>query len=127
VNVIGTKWIFKNKHGEDGEVVRNKTHLIAQGYSQVEGLDFGETFALIARLEAIRILLAFAMSKEFKLYQMDVKNALLNGVIQEEVYVRQPQVSRVPNAQIECTSFQRLCMGLSKRRGLSMLGLIHFC
>jgi hypothetical protein len=74
VNVIGIKWIFKNKHGEDGEVVRNKTRLVAQGYSQVEGLDFGETFALVVRLEAIRILLAFATSKGFKLYQMDVKS-----------------------------------------------------
>jgi hypothetical protein len=88
VNVIGIKWVFKNKQGEDGEVVRNKAHLIAQGYNQVEGLDFGETFALVARLEAIRILLAFAASKGFKLYQMDVKNAFLIGVIQEEVYIR---------------------------------------
>jgi hypothetical protein len=70
--------------------VRNKAHLVAQWYSQVEGLDFGETFALVARLEAIRILLAFAASKGFKLYQMDVKNDFLNGVIQEELYVRQP-------------------------------------
>ena len=81
VNIIGTKWVFKNKQGEDGEVVRNKARLVAQGYSQVEGLDFGETFAPVARLEAIRILLAFAVSKGFKLYQMDVKNAFLNGVI----------------------------------------------
>jgi hypothetical protein len=68
--------------------VRNKAHLVAQGYSQVEGLDFGETFAPVARIEAIRILLAFAAFKGFKLYQMDVKSAFLNGVIQEEVYVR---------------------------------------
>jgi hypothetical protein len=90
VNVIGTKWVFKNKQGEDDEVVRNKAHLVAQGYSQVEGLDFGETFAPVTRLEAIRILLAFAASKGFKLYQMDMKSAFLNGVIQEEVYIRQP-------------------------------------
>jgi hypothetical protein len=127
VNVIGTKWIFKNKQGEDGEVVRNKARLVAQGYSQVEGLDFRETFAPVAHLEAIRILLAFATSKGFKLYQMDVKSVFLIGVIQEEVYVRQPQVSRVPNTQIECTSFQRLCTGLSKCHGLGMLGLRHFC
>jgi hypothetical protein len=68
VNVIGTKWGFKNKQGEDGEVVRNKARPIAQGFNQVEGLDFGETFAPVAHLEAIRILLAFAASKEFKLY-----------------------------------------------------------
>jgi hypothetical protein len=90
VNVIGTKWVFKNKQGEDGEVVRNKACLVAQGYSQVEGLVFGETFAPVAHLEAIRILLASAVSKGFKLYHMDVKGAFLNGVIQEEVYIRQP-------------------------------------
>jgi hypothetical protein len=70
--------------------VRNKARLVAQGYSQVEGLDFEETFAPVAHLEAIRILLAFVVSKGFKLYQMDVKSAFLNGDIQEEVYVRQP-------------------------------------
>jgi hypothetical protein len=90
VNVIGTKWVFKNKQGDDGEVVRNKALLVAQGYSQVDGLDFGETFAPVAHLEAIRILLAFVVSKGFKLYQMDMKSAFLNGVIQEEVSVRQP-------------------------------------
>jgi hypothetical protein len=70
--------------------VRNKAHLVAQGFSQVEGLDFGETFAHAARLEAIKILLAFVASKRFKLYQMDVKSTFLNGVIQEEVFIRQP-------------------------------------
>jgi hypothetical protein len=90
VNVIRTKWVFNNKQVEDGEVVRNKARLVAQRYSQVEGLDFGETFAPVAHLEAIRILLAFAVSKRFKLYQMDMKSAFLNGVIQEELYVRQP-------------------------------------
>jgi hypothetical protein len=71
--------------------VRNKTRLVAQGYNQVEGLDFGETFAPVARLEAIKILLTFAVSKGFKLYQMDIKSDFLNGVIQEEFYVRQAQ------------------------------------
>jgi hypothetical protein len=87
VNVIGTKWVFKNKREEDGEVVRNKARLVTQVYNQVKGLDFGETFTPVARLEAIRILLAFATSKGFKLYQMDVKGAFLNSVIHEEVYV----------------------------------------
>jgi hypothetical protein len=90
VNVIGTKWVFKTKQGEDGEVVRNMAHLVAQGYGQVKDVAFGETFAPVARLEAIRILLAFAATKGFKLYQMEVKSAFLNGVIQEEVYARQP-------------------------------------
>jgi hypothetical protein len=72
---------FQKQIGEDGEVVRNKARLVAQGFSQVKALDFGETFAHIAHLEAIRILLAFATSKVFKLYQIDVKSAFLNGVI----------------------------------------------
>jgi hypothetical protein len=67
--------------------VRNKTRLVAQRFSQVEGLDFRETFAHVAHFEAIRILLEFATSKGFKLYQMDVQSAFLNGVIQEEVFV----------------------------------------
>jgi hypothetical protein len=96
VNAIGTKWVFKNKQEEDGEVVRNKACLVAQGYSSVDGLDFGETFAPVARLEAIRILLAFSAFKGFKLYQMDMKHAFLNGVIQEEMYVRQPPGFKSP-------------------------------
>jgi hypothetical protein len=68
----------------------NKTHLVAQGFSQVEGLNFGETFFHVARLEAIRILLAFATSKGFNLYQMDAKSVFLNDVMQEMVYVKQP-------------------------------------
>jgi hypothetical protein len=89
-NIIGTKWIFRNKHDEDGIVVRNKARLVAQGYTQVEGIDFGETYAPVACLEAIRILLAYANYNNIKLYQMDVKSAFLNGVIDEEVYVKQP-------------------------------------
>jgi hypothetical protein len=81
ISVIETKWVFKNKQGKDGEVVRNKAHLVAQGFSQVKGLDFGEIFAPVAHLEAIRILLTFVASKGFKLYQMDVKSVFLNGVI----------------------------------------------
>jgi hypothetical protein len=68
--------------------VRNKAHPVAQGFSQVEGLDFGGTFVPVARLKTIRILLAFTASKGFKLYQMDLKSAFLNDVIQEEVFVR---------------------------------------
>ena len=89
-NVIGTKWIFKNKQDEFGIVVRNKARLVAQGFSQIEGIDFGETYAPVARLESIRILLAYASHHNFKLQQMDVKSAFLNGPLHEEVYVKQP-------------------------------------
>jgi hypothetical protein len=70
--------------------VRNKSRLVAQGFSQKEGIDYEEIFAHVARLEAIRILLAFSVAKGFKLHQMDVKSTFLNGVLEEEVYVRQP-------------------------------------
>jgi hypothetical protein len=86
---IGTKWVWKNKEGEKGEVVRNKSRLVAQRFSQKEGIDYEETFAPMARLEAIRIRLAFSVAKGFKLHQMDVKSAFSNGLLEEEVYVRQ--------------------------------------
>jgi hypothetical protein len=89
-NVIGTKWVFSNKQDEHGVVTSNKDRLVAKGYSQVEGLDFNEKYAPVARLESIRILLAYATYHGFKLYQMDVKSAFLNGPIKEEVYVEQP-------------------------------------
>ncbi|KAL2318887.1 hypothetical protein Fmac_032763 [Flemingia macrophylla] len=90
MNIIGTKWVFKNKLDQDGLVVKNKARLVAKGYNQQEGIDFGETYAPIARLEAVRLLLAFACINDFKLFQMDVKSAFLNGYIIEEVYVEQP-------------------------------------
>ncbi|CAJ2661709.1 unnamed protein product [Trifolium pratense] len=89
-NIIGTKWVFRNKLNEQGEVVRNKARLVAQGYSQQEGIDYTETFAPVARLEAIRLLLSYAVNHGITLYQMDVKSAFLNGFISEEVYVKQP-------------------------------------
>jgi hypothetical protein len=114
VNVIGTKWVFKNKQGEDGEVVRNKARLVAQGCSQIEGLDFGETFAPVALLEAIKALLAFAASKGYKLYQMDVKSSFLNGVIQEDVYVRQPPDFESPNYPDEVYKLSKALYGLKQ-------------
>ncbi|XP_024155934.1 uncharacterized mitochondrial protein AtMg00820-like [Rosa chinensis] len=86
-NVIGTKWIFRNKSDEKGNVIRNKARLVAQGYSQVKGLDFDETFAPVAILESVRLLLSVACHLRFTLFQMDVKTAFLNGILHEEVYV----------------------------------------
>ena len=88
--IIGTKWVYRNKMDENGVVTRNKARLVAKGYSQEEGIDYDETFAPVARLEAIRIFLAFTAHSNFKVYQMDVKNAFLNSEIEEEVYVQQP-------------------------------------
>ena len=88
--IIRTKWVFRNKMDELGNVVRNKARLVVQGYNQEEGIDFNETFAPVARIEAIRLLFAFACHMNFKLFQMDVKSAFINGFIQEEVFVEQP-------------------------------------
>ncbi|GJS65595.1 putative ribonuclease H-like domain-containing protein [Tanacetum coccineum] len=89
-NVIGTKWVYRNKRDERGVVVRNKARLVAQGHRQEEGIDYDEVFAPVARIEAIRLFLAFASFMGFIVYQMDVKSAFLYGTIDEEVYVSQP-------------------------------------
>ncbi|KAI3697976.1 hypothetical protein L6452_31083 [Arctium lappa] len=88
--VKGTKWVFRNKLDEHGTVTCNKARLVAQGYRQEEGIDFDETFAPVARIEAIRLFLAYAVYKDFIVYQMDVKSTFLNGKLNEEVYVEQP-------------------------------------
>nr|GEY74318.1 retrovirus-related Pol polyprotein from transposon TNT 1-94 [Tanacetum cinerariifolium] len=83
-----------NKKDESSLVIRNKARLVAVGYSQQEGIDYDETFALVARIEAIRLFLAYAAHKDFTVYQMDVKTAFLNGILKEEVYVGQPPVGK---------------------------------
>jgi hypothetical protein len=96
VRVIETKWVFRNKQDDQCIVVRNKARLLIKGFSQVDGLDFGETFVPIARLEAIRILFAYASHHEMKLYQIDVKSVFLNGFINKLVYVDQPRTFEDP-------------------------------
>ena len=95
-STIRTRWVFKNKQNEDGKIVRNKAKLVAKGYNQEFRIDFKESFAPDARLEAVRLLLAYASSKNIKLYQVDVKRAFLNGYIKEDVYVTQHQVLKTP-------------------------------
>ncbi|GJU14158.1 putative ribonuclease H-like domain-containing protein [Tanacetum coccineum] len=87
---IGSKWVSRNKKDERGIVIRNKARLVAQGYTQEEGIDYDEVFAPVVRIEAIRLFLAYASFKNFMVYQMDVKSVFLYGKIEEEVYVCQP-------------------------------------
>ncbi|GJY11806.1 putative ribonuclease H-like domain-containing protein, partial [Tanacetum coccineum] len=89
-HAIGTKWVYRNKKDERGIVIRNKARLVEQGYTQEEGIEYDEIFALVARIEAIRLFLAYALFMGFIVYQMDVKSAFLYGTIEEEVYVCQP-------------------------------------
>jgi hypothetical protein len=83
-NVIDTKWVFRNKLNEDGQVTRNKARLVCKGYAQIEGIDFEETFSPVARMEAIWFLLAYACSKNVKVYQMDIKSYFLNGNLKKK-------------------------------------------
>ncbi|GKE76365.1 uncharacterized mitochondrial protein-like protein [Tanacetum coccineum] len=87
-NVINTKWLWKNKRDEKNTVIRNKTRLVAKGYNQREGIDFKESFAPVARLEAVRLFVAYALHKSFPIYQMDVKTTFLNGPLKEEVELK---------------------------------------
>ncbi|GKD33615.1 retrovirus-related pol polyprotein from transposon TNT 1-94 [Tanacetum coccineum] len=91
VMIIALKWIYKVKLDEYGDVLKNKARLVAKGYRQEEGIDFEESFAPVARIEAIRIFIANAASKNMTIYQMDVKTSFLNGELKEEVYVSQPE------------------------------------
>jgi hypothetical protein len=127
-NVVGTKWVFCNKQDEHGVVTRNKARLVAKGYAQVAGLDFEKTFAPVAWLESIRILLAYAAHHCFKLFQMDVKSSFLNGPIKEEMYVEQPLASRMIGIPTMCTSSLRRSMDLSKlqEHGMNALEIFLF-
>ncbi|GJX13207.1 putative ribonuclease H-like domain-containing protein [Tanacetum coccineum] len=87
---VGAKWVFRNKKDERGIVIKNKAKLVAQGYTQEEGIDYNEVFSPVARIEALRLFLAYASFKDFLVYQMDVKSAFLYGKIEKEVYVCQP-------------------------------------
>nr|GFA01874.1 retrovirus-related Pol polyprotein from transposon TNT 1-94 [Tanacetum cinerariifolium] len=91
ITPLTLKWLFKNKHDEEQTVIRNKSRLVVRGYHQEEGIDFEESFALVARMEAIRIFLAYAAHKSFLVFQMDVKIAFLHGSLKEDVYVCQPK------------------------------------
>ncbi|GJW56620.1 retrovirus-related pol polyprotein from transposon TNT 1-94 [Tanacetum coccineum] len=96
-NIIAVKWIWKNKSDADNIVIRNKSRLVAKGYKQEEGIDFEESFAPVARLEAVRMFVAFPTHKNITIFQMDVKTAYLNGPLKEEVYVSQPDKNFNPD------------------------------
>nr|GEY85287.1 hypothetical protein [Tanacetum cinerariifolium] len=91
ISPLTLKWLFKNKHNEEQTVIRNKSHLVVRGYRQKERINFEESFASVARMEAIRIFLAYAAHKSFSVFQMNVKIAFLHGLLEEDVYVRQPK------------------------------------
>ena len=125
-SVVGTKWVFRNKTDSEGIVTRNKARLVAKGYSQQEGIDYDETFAPVARLEAIRIFLAYASHKQFKVFQMDVKSAFLNGKLEEEVFVEQPPGFVDPKHQEHVYRLDKALYGLNRYQGHGMKLWLNF-
>lgn len=114
MNVIGTKWIYKNKSDEKENVTRNKARLVTQGYTQIEGVDFDETFDPMVRLESIRLLLGVACLLNSKLFQMDVKSVFLNVYLNEEVYVEQPKGFIDPNFLDRVYKLRKALYGLKQ-------------
>ena len=88
--IVGSKWVFRMKHGPNGQIERYKARVVAQGFSQVEGIDYNETFAPVTKFNSIRLLLALAACYDWEIHQMDVKSAFLNGELNEEIYMRPP-------------------------------------
>nr|GEY94966.1 hypothetical protein [Tanacetum cinerariifolium] len=112
VRPIGTKWVLKNKKDKRGIVIRNKARLVAQGYTQEEGIDYDEVFAPVARIKAIRLFLANASFMGFTVYQMDIKSAFLYGTIDEEVYVMQPPRFQDPEFPAKVYKVEKAMYGL---------------
>ena len=112
--VIGVKWVFKTKLNLDGTVQKHKARLVAKGYAQKPGIDYNETFAPVARLDTIRTLIALAAQKGWKLFQLDVKSAFLNGVLEEEVYTEQPEGFEVKTASHKVYKLKKALYGLKQ-------------
>ncbi|RVW21330.1 Retrovirus-related Pol polyprotein from transposon RE1 [Vitis vinifera] len=112
--VIGVKWVYRTKLNADGSVNKYKARLVVKGYSQVFGVDFSETFAPVARLDTIRMLLALTAQKGWKTYQLDVKSAFLNGYLQEEIYVEQPEGFQVKGQEEKVYLLKKALYGLKQ-------------
>ncbi|GJY88040.1 putative ribonuclease H-like domain-containing protein [Tanacetum coccineum] len=111
---ISAKWVYRNKKDERGIIIRNKARLVAQGYTQEEGIDYDEVFAPVARIEAIRLFLAYVSFKDFVVYQMDVKSAFIYGKIEEEIYVCQPPWFEDPEFPDRVYKVEKALYGLYK-------------
>lgn len=113
-SVVSSKWLFKIKHNDDGSIEKYKARFVARGFSQKEGMDYEETFAPVARYTSIRTIIAIAASKGWKLHQMDVKTAFLNGVIEEEVYIEQPEGYEIQDRLTHVYRLKKALYGLKQ-------------
>jgi hypothetical protein len=113
-SVVTSKWIYKIKHAADGSIEKYKARFVARGFSQVEGVDYDETFAPVARYTSIRSIIALAASMGWKLHQMDVKTTFLNGEIEEEVYIEQPEGFVIHNEKSHVCRLKKALYGLKQ-------------
>ena len=113
-SIVSSKWIFKIKHAADGSIEKYKARFVAIGFSQKEGIDYEETFAPVARYTPIRIIMALTSIMKWDLHQMDVKTAFLNGVIEEEVYIEQPQGFEVEDRRTHVCKLKKALYGLKQ-------------
>jgi hypothetical protein len=111
---IGVKWIFRTKMNSDGSMNKYKARLVVKGYAQMFGVDFSETFAPVAKMDTIRMLLAFAAQKGWTLHQMDVKSAFLNGYLEEEIFVEQPEGFSIAGQENQVYQLKKALYGLKQ-------------
>ncbi|KAK8652414.1 hypothetical protein V6N13_061432 [Hibiscus sabdariffa] len=114
IKPIGCKWVFKKKTDMDGNVQTYKGRLIAKGFRQIHGIDYDETFSPVAMIKSIRILLAIAAFHDYEIWQMDVKTAFLNGKLEEDVYMTQPEGFVAPKNARKVCKLQRSIYGLKQ-------------
>ena len=112
--VIGMKWIYRTKLNVDNSINKHKARLVVKGYAQIFGVDYSDTFAPVARLDTIRLLLAISAQKGWKVFQLDVKSAFLNGVLQEEIYVKQPDGFVIQGVEDKVYLLQKALYGLKQ-------------
>jgi hypothetical protein len=113
-DVVSSKWLFKIKHVVDGSIEKYKARFVAHGFSQKEGNDYEETFTLVAKYTSIRTIIALVAKMKWKLHQMDVKTAFLNGIIEEEVYIEQPQGFEVEDRKSHVCRLKKALYGLKQ-------------
>ena len=111
-NTIGLKWIFKTKYHVDGSIQKHKTRLVAKGYSQIQDIDFEESFSPVARMETVRVFIAIAAQKKRHIYHLDVKSAFLNGELNKEVFVEQPEGFTVKDSETKVYRLRKALYGL---------------
>jgi hypothetical protein len=112
--VIGTKWVYKTKYTSDGTIDKYTAHLVAKGYAQREVIDYTETFSLVEKMDTIMMVLALVAQYKWTIFQMDVKLAFLNGYVDEEIYVKQPEGFEVPGKEDKVYRLKKALYGLKQ-------------